>query len=151
MLARMFKRRSLSARTRFEVLKRDNSTCQYCGARAPEVALHVDHVHPVSRGGRNHLENLVTACSTCNAGKGARLLEDRSAFAGQLDLPLATPVPMRLFYIRGILRKRFDDRTFDGLKPLMALLARGFSLDVLECAAKRARDWDDFVRLVEYN
>jgi 5-methylcytosine-specific restriction endonuclease McrA len=95
MLARMIKRRSLSARTRFEILKRDNSTCRYCGARAPNVVLHVDHVHPVSRGGRNDLENLVTACSACNAGKGARLLEDRSAFAGQLDLPFATRVQIR--------------------------------------------------------
>ena len=95
MLARMFKRRSLSLRTRFEILKRDNSTCRYCGARAPGVVLHVDHVHPVARGGKNELENLVTSCRDCNAGKGARLLEDRSAFARQLDLPMATRVQTR--------------------------------------------------------
>ena len=95
MLAHMFKRRSLSLRTRFEILKRDNSTCRYCGAKAPDVVLHVDHVHPVALGGKNELENLVTSCRDCNAGKGACLIEDRSAFVRQLDLPLATRVQIR--------------------------------------------------------
>ena len=95
MLAHMFKRRTLTNRVRFEILKRDNSTCRYCGAKAPGVELQVDHVHPVSRGGKNELENLVTSCRDCNAGKGARLIEDRSAFARQLDLPMATRVQTR--------------------------------------------------------
>jgi 5-methylcytosine-specific restriction endonuclease McrA len=95
MLARMFKRQRLSPQTRFEILKRDNHTCRYCGARAPGVELHIDHVEPVARGGRNDMENLATACSTCNAGKGARPLQDRSAFTGQLALPLATRVQTR--------------------------------------------------------
>jgi 5-methylcytosine-specific restriction endonuclease McrA len=91
----MTNRRKLAARTRFEILKRDRFTCQYCGARAPDVVLHCDHVRPVSRGGKNDLENFRTACSTCNVGKGARLIEDRSAFTGQLALPLATRVQIR--------------------------------------------------------
>lgn len=91
----MFKRPSLSPRLRFEILKRDNHTCRYCGAKAPNVALHVDHVRPIANGGGNGLENLVTACSTCNAGKGARPLEDRSAFAGQLEFPLPKRVQIR--------------------------------------------------------
>jgi 5-methylcytosine-specific restriction endonuclease McrA len=91
----MFKRRSLSKSVRFEVLKRDNHTCRYCGARPPHAELHVDHVEPVARGGRNDLENLATACSSCNAGKGARPLGDRSAFTGQLSLPMATRVQIR--------------------------------------------------------
>jgi 5-methylcytosine-specific restriction endonuclease McrA len=95
MLTRMFERRTLTKRVRFEILKRDGFACRYCGAKAPDVVLHCDHVHPVSRGGKNELENLVTACRDCNAGKGARLIEDRSAFARQLDLPLATRVQTR--------------------------------------------------------
>ncbi len=96
MLAHMFKRRTLAKSLRFEILKRDNSTCRYCGARPPGVVLHIDHVHPVAQGGKNELENLVTACRDCNAGKGARLIEDRSAFARQLDLPMPTRVQTRL-------------------------------------------------------
>ena len=63
--------RSLSARTRYEVLTRDGYRCTYCGAPAPEVRLHVDHIVPVAAGGTDELENLVTACADCNQGKGA--------------------------------------------------------------------------------
>lgn len=54
---------------RFRVFERDSFMCRYCGQKAPNVILHVDHVHPVSRGGTEHIDNLVTACSACNAGK----------------------------------------------------------------------------------
>lgn len=60
---------------RFKVLTRDNYTCRYCGAKAPDVKLHVDHVVPKSAGGRDELGNLVTACQACNLGKHASLTE----------------------------------------------------------------------------
>ena len=47
----MSKRKSMSRKLRFEVFKRDRFTCQYCGAKAPDVILHVDHIHPVAAGG----------------------------------------------------------------------------------------------------
>lgn len=59
---------------RFEVFKRDEFTCRYCGRRSPAVILEIDHVVPVSTGGSDAVENLVTACYECNRGKGARLL-----------------------------------------------------------------------------
>lgn len=62
---------TISKRIRFEVLKRDNYTCRYCGAKAPNAVLHVDHVMPVALGGSDKPENLVTACRDCNAGKAA--------------------------------------------------------------------------------
>jgi hypothetical protein len=68
------RRKSISKSLRFEVFKRDSFTCQYCGRKAPEVTLHVDHVVPVSKGGQNDISNLVTACQDCNLGKGARPL-----------------------------------------------------------------------------
>lgn len=60
---------------RFKVLTRDNYTCRYCGAKAPDVPLHVDHVLPKSRGGKDVVDNLVTACKPCNEGKHASLTE----------------------------------------------------------------------------
>lgn len=60
---------------RFTVLTRDNYTCRYCGAQAPDVKLHVDHVVPKSRGGLDEMANLVTACQRCNQGKHATLTE----------------------------------------------------------------------------
>lgn len=64
--------RSLSKRTRFQVLRRDGYTCRYCGRKPPEVTLEVDHVHPVAAGGTDHPSNLVAACKDCNRGKGAQ-------------------------------------------------------------------------------
>jgi hypothetical protein len=69
----------LAQKQRFEVLKRDKFTCRYCGAKAPDAVLHVDHIQPRSKGGTNDLMNLVTACKDCNSGKKARLLGDLSA------------------------------------------------------------------------
>lgn len=76
-------RKSISKTIRFEVFKRDQFSCQYCGAKAPEVVLHLDHIHPVAEGGGNEIMNLLTACASCNGGKGARLLDDKTAVQRQ--------------------------------------------------------------------
>lgn len=60
---------ALSVRTRFEVFKRDDYTCRYCGRKSPDVVLEVDHVVPVCDGGDDDEMNLVTACWECNRGK----------------------------------------------------------------------------------
>lgn len=58
-------------RLRFEVLRRDNHTCYYCGAKAPETKITVDHVIPVALGGTDEPSNLVAACGDCNGGKSS--------------------------------------------------------------------------------
>lgn len=62
---------AVTKRIRYEVLKRDNHTCRYCGAAAPHVKLTVDHVTPVALGGTDDPSNLVAACRDCNAGKAS--------------------------------------------------------------------------------
>jgi hypothetical protein len=62
-------RKRLSTTLRFEVLKRDNFTCQYCGATKADAELTVDHVKAIDAGGKNEAANLVTACADCNRGK----------------------------------------------------------------------------------
>jgi len=79
----MAARKSISKKARFEVFKRDSFTCQYCGDGAPQVVLHVDHIKPVKGGGGNAITNLITACVSCNLGKGARELGDATAVAKQ--------------------------------------------------------------------
>lgn len=69
-------RRAIPIAVRFYVLRRDKHACQYCGAKAPDVSLHVDHIRPRSRGGSDHHTNLATACRDCNIGKGATPLDD---------------------------------------------------------------------------
>lgn len=65
------KREAIGARLRFEVLRRCNFACYYCGVAAAlgVRVLHVDHVIPVDLGGTNDPWNLVAACWDCNAGK----------------------------------------------------------------------------------
>lgn len=66
------KRENVSKKLRFEVFKRDSFTCQYCGAKAPDVILEVDHIKPVAKEGSSDILNLITACQACNAGKSDR-------------------------------------------------------------------------------
>lgn len=70
----MTDRKSISKKIRFEVFKRDSFQCQYCGQLPPKVVLEIDHVHPVSKGGDNNIDNLLTACFECNRGKSDGLI-----------------------------------------------------------------------------
>jgi len=63
------KKKKFNKKIRFEVFKRDNFTCQYCGKTPPSVTLEIDHIRPVSKKGTNNINNLVTACFDCNRGK----------------------------------------------------------------------------------
>lgn len=68
--------RSISLALRYRILSRDKFRCVICGASPAKdvgVDLHVDHIHPWSRGGQNVEDNLRTLCSKCNLGKGAKL------------------------------------------------------------------------------
>jgi hypothetical protein len=67
---------SVSVRTRFEVFKRDEFTCQYCGRKSPEVVLEVDHIVPVAGGGMDDVVNLRTSCWACNSGKSDKPLSE---------------------------------------------------------------------------
>jgi hypothetical protein len=62
---------TVNKRLRFEVLRRDQFSCTYCGATSADVELHVDHVVPVALGGTDIPENLTTACADCNSGKAS--------------------------------------------------------------------------------
>lgn len=79
----MAKRITITKSTRFEVFKRDKFTCQYCGRKAPDVVLNVDHIEPVSKGGGNEIINLVTSCFDCNNGKRDKKLDDNSVVEKQ--------------------------------------------------------------------
>jgi len=53
------------------VFLRDGFKCQYCGDHLDKRDCTLDHVLPVSKGGKSTFENSTTACGPCNAGKGA--------------------------------------------------------------------------------
>ena len=58
--------------SRKNVLLRDRYRCQYCGKEFPPVSLTLDHVVPISRGGKTQWDNIVTACKACNTRKGSK-------------------------------------------------------------------------------
>lgn len=100
---------------RFEVFRRDNWQCRYCGRAAKDGAvLEPDHVIPRSRGGRDVATNLVTACEACNSGKS--------------DTPISAPpiedVPQAAF------RRACAERGVDGVE-LEADEADGVATEIL--------------------
>lgn len=69
-----YKRGSISKRLRFDVFKRDGFKCAYCGQAPPAVILEIDHMEPVSKGGKSDINNYITACFDCNRGKSDKYL-----------------------------------------------------------------------------
>lgn len=64
-------RRLLTKELRLKVMERDNYTCQICGKYMPDgVGLQIDHIIPVSKGGKTVMSNLRVLCSKCNGKKG---------------------------------------------------------------------------------
>lgn len=61
---------------RFQLLQQANFSCQYCGRKAPEIILEVDHKYPKSKGGLDKIENYSVACRDCNNGKGDFILKN---------------------------------------------------------------------------
>lgn len=67
-------RKYMNDKLRYDVLKRDNFKCKKCGISAKDGAkLHVDHIIPVSKGGKTTISNLQTLCDRCNLGKSDKL------------------------------------------------------------------------------
>jgi hypothetical protein len=70
--------RTIPLALRYKILCRDKFRCVACGASPAkdlDVELHVDHIHPWSRGGQNIEDNLRTLCFKCNLGKGDKMEE----------------------------------------------------------------------------
>jgi 5-methylcytosine-specific restriction endonuclease McrA len=64
------KRKTAIRYSKHNVFLRDGYVCQYCGDDVSKKSATLDHVLPVSHGGKTTFENTVCACATCNANKG---------------------------------------------------------------------------------
>ena len=65
-----YQRKQMTPSLRYDILKRDKFCCVICGRSEKDgVKLHVDHIIPVSKGGKTVAENLRTLCDDCNLGK----------------------------------------------------------------------------------
>lgn len=67
-------RKLITKELKERIKKRDNYTCQVCGKYMPdEVGLHIDHIIPVSKGGKSIPSNLQVLCSKCNGSKSNKI------------------------------------------------------------------------------
>ena len=71
-------RRKMSDSLRYDVMKRDDFKCVLCGRSAKKdgVSLEIDHIKPISKGGKTTISNLQTLCRECNRGKRDKYNED---------------------------------------------------------------------------
>lgn len=68
-------RRLMTRELRKKIMIRDNYRCQRCGKiMYDEVGLHIDHIIPVSKGGKTVESNLQVLCSKCNSSKSNKLI-----------------------------------------------------------------------------
>lgn len=70
MLNEYMKNNTIIRFSKSNIFLRDLYKCQYCGDKVDRKSATLDHVLPISHGGRTNWENTVTACSPCNSKKG---------------------------------------------------------------------------------
>lgn len=77
---------------------RDAYICMYCGVRHSSADLSRDHVRPLSKGGSDNWNNVVTACKRCNNHKAGFFPEEVGM--SLLAVPF-TPTHAEYVYLRG--------------------------------------------------
>jgi hypothetical protein len=61
---------------RLKIFERDAYKCKYCGKQLTRFSATLDHIQPVSHGGLNSFDNLVTSCLHCNSSRGNQPVMD---------------------------------------------------------------------------
>ncbi|HVT81561.1 MAG TPA: HNH endonuclease [Phycisphaerae bacterium] len=95
---------------RRNIYHRDGNLCQYCGKKFPLSELSLDHVMPKSRGGGDTWENLVCACTECNARKA-----DKTPAEARMKLirvPRALKTPAQLIRVQHASWAQFVDEAY---------------------------------------
>lgn len=68
-----YERGKVSLHMRFYIYDRDGYRCKKCGRHGRRADLEIDHIVPISRGGKSVPSNLQTLCKSCNYHKGTRI------------------------------------------------------------------------------
>ena len=76
---------NVTKKTRVQLLEAQKYRCQFCAESfTEENPPHMDHILPVSRGGRSDVDNLQMLCARCNMEKGAKTHVEYALSKGQL-------------------------------------------------------------------
>ena len=73
----VYQRQLMTNNLREQIKRRDEYKCICCGASLkdePHLLLEIDHIIPVSKGGKTVPENLQTLCWRCNRSKSNKLV-----------------------------------------------------------------------------
>ncbi|MFI2081428.1 HNH endonuclease [Streptomyces rubiginosohelvolus] len=65
---------AISTRDWIRLCRRYAGACAYCGMTPAKLVM--DHVVPLSKGGRHGIGNVLPTCATCNGSKSAKLLAE---------------------------------------------------------------------------
>lgn len=68
---------------RLKIFERDGYKCHYCEKQLTRFSATLDHIQPVSKGGDNSFDNLITACLHCNAERGNKPAMDFIELVGR--------------------------------------------------------------------
>ncbi len=74
---REVQRAMMTPELREAIIRRDNWTCRMCGNsvfKEPNLLLEVDHIIPLSKGGKTEPNNLQTLCWRCNRAKSDKIM-----------------------------------------------------------------------------
>jgi len=72
----VMRRGTIPKRIRRNLWHAQGGLCYYCVVPVPLRKTHLEHKHPVSRGGSDHEDNLCVSCEPCNLAKGNKTVEE---------------------------------------------------------------------------
>ncbi|WP_312371527.1 HNH endonuclease [Lachnoclostridium sp.] len=93
-------RRYISKKLNALVIIRDNSTCQMCGKNVKDdhIRVHIDHIVPLSWGGKTELDNLQVLCSNCNEGKKNFVEGENPELMQKISIASNTKERLKLYF-----------------------------------------------------
>lgn len=78
MMKQMLRKKSRPRFSKTNLYIRDMYTCQYCSNQFERRHLTLDHVIPLSKGGKTIWTNIVAACGPCNSRKSDKIIQPKN-------------------------------------------------------------------------